>query len=26
VKQLGDKAIQRLNHTEYILEKMETEI
>jgi DNA-binding MurR/RpiR family transcriptional regulator len=26
VKQLGDKAIQRLNHTEYILEKLETEI
>ena len=26
VKQLGDKAIQRLNHTEYILEKFETEI
>lgn len=26
VKQLGDKAIQRLNHTEYILTKMETEI
>ncbi|MBL0715372.1 MAG: MurR/RpiR family transcriptional regulator [Desulfosarcina sp.] len=26
VKQLGDKAIQRLNHTEYILEKLGTEI
>ncbi len=26
VKQLGDKAIQRLDHTEYILEKFETEI
>lgn len=26
VKQLGDKAIQRLNHTEYILEKLETEL
>ena len=26
VKQLGDKAIQRLNHTEYILEKLKTEI
>ncbi|MDA3790889.1 MAG: MurR/RpiR family transcriptional regulator [Desulfobacula sp.] len=26
VKQMGDKAIQRLNHTEYILEKLETEI
>lgn len=26
VKQLGDKAIQRLNRTEYILEKLETEI
>ena len=26
VKQLGDKAIKRLNHTEYILEKLETEI
>ena len=26
VKQLGDKAIQRLNHTEYILEKLGVEI
>ncbi len=26
VKQLGDKAIQRLSHTEYILEALETEI
>jgi DNA-binding MurR/RpiR family transcriptional regulator len=26
VKQLGDKAIQRLKHTEYILEELETEI
>ena len=26
VKLLGDKAIQRLNHTEFILEKFETEI
>jgi len=26
VKQLGDKAIQRLNQAEYILEKLETEI
>lgn len=26
VKQLGEKAIQRLNHTEFILEKLETEI
>ena len=26
VKQLGDKAIHRLNHTEYILEKLKTEI
>lgn len=26
VKQLGDKAIQRLNQTEYILEKLETEL
>lgn len=26
VKQMGDQAIQRINHTEYILEKLETEI
>lgn len=26
VKQLGDKAIERLNHTEYILEELKTEI